>query len=593
MNILSLLKLLGDLGLFLYGMLTMGNALEKMAGEKLEKTLETVTGNIFKAVGVGALVTGIIQSSSATTVMVVGFVNAGIMNLKQAVGVIMGANIGTTVTAQLLRLDSSGAVEGSLLMQILKPSMLAYVAVAIGAGLFMFAKKRKLHDFGEILLGFGVLFIGMSVMEGSVTALRDMPWFQQMFTLFTNPVLGILVGLGVTAIIQSSSASIGILQAVAATGAITYGAAIPIILGQNIGTCVTALLSAVGANKNAKRAAMIHFYFNLIGSVVFIVIVYAANAFLHFSFWDDPIGKAGIANFHTAFNVACTLLFIPFHNVLITLAEKTIKTKPAEESQVVEDLSRLDQRFYSSPAVALDQCNKIILSMGKCGMQNLNMVDAALVDGKPPHSETFRENESFLDRAEARLNSYMLGIKEEDLSESSRKTYAEMLHSIGDFERVGDYAENLLEIYEDMQERGTTFSQEATSELRVMSLATEEIVSLTVTAYETSDAAVARQIEPLEDVIDSIKEALKSRHISRLQNGICTVNTGIPFLDIIHNYEKIADHCSNVAVYVMMRADDAQQFDIHEYRKILKDIRTDEFQAFSSLYENKYLNKVI
>ena len=307
MNILSLLKLLGGLGLFLYGMLTMGNALEKMAGEKLEKTLETVTGNIFKAVGVGALVTGIIQSSSATTVMVVGFVNAGIMNLKQAVGVIMGANIGTTVTAQLLRLDSSGAVEGSLLMQILKPSMLAYVAGAIGAGLFMFAKKRKLHDFGEILLGFGVLFIGMSVMEGSVTALRDMPWFQQMFTLFTNPVLGILVGLGVTAIIQSSSASIGILQAVAATGAITYGAAIPIILGQNIGTCVTALLSAVGANKNAKRAAMIHFYFNLIGSVVFIVIVYAANAFLHFSFWDDPIGKAGIPNFHTAFNVACTL----------------------------------------------------------------------------------------------------------------------------------------------------------------------------------------------------------------------------------------------------------------------------------------------
>lgn len=592
MDLLSLLKLLGGLGLFIYGMLTMGNALEKMAGEKLEKTLETVTGNIFKAVGVGALVTGIIQSSSATTVMVVGFVNAGIMNLKQAVGVIMGANIGTTVTAQLLRLDTTGAVEGSLLMQILKPSMLAYVAVALGAGLFMFAKKRKHHDFGEILLGFGVLFIGMSIMEGSVTALKDMPWFQHMFTIFTNPVLGILVGIAVTAIIQSSSASVGILQAVASTGAITYAAAIPIILGQNIGTCVTALLSALGANKNAKRAAMIHFYFNLIGSVFFILVVYGLNAIIGFTFWDSPIGKSGIANFHALFNVSVTLLFIPFRGLLITLAERTIKSKPSE-SQVIEDLGRLDERFYSSPAVALDQCDKIISAMGKCGHQNIQMVNAAIVDSVPPHVETFKDNESFLDRAEARLNSYMLGIKEEELSENSRKTYSEMLHSIGDFERVGDYAENLLEFYEDMHERGTVFSQEAISELRVMSQAVEEIVALTVKAYESNDVVTARQIEPLEDVIDSIKEALKSRHISRLQSGICTVSTGIPFLDIIHNYEKIADHCSNVAVYVMMLADDNQEFDIHEYRKILKDIRTDEFQAFTSLYENKYLNKVI
>ncbi len=592
MDILLILKPLGGLGLFIYGMLTMGNALEKLAGEKLEKTLETVTSNIFKAVGVGALVTGIIQSSAATTVMVVGFVNAGLINLRQAVGIIMGANIGTTVTAQLLRLDSSGTVEGSVLLQLLKPSVLAYALVAVGAWLLMFAKKRKSRDIGEILLGLGVLFIGMSIMETAMAPLQEMPWFQQMFTLFTNPVLGVLAGLIVTALIQSSSASVGILQAVSATGAISYSAAIPIIMGQNIGTCVTALLSALGANKNAKRAAMIHFYFNLIGSIFFIVVIYSLQAVVRFDFWDAPIGKAGIANFHAAFNIVVTLLFLPFHKLLIRMAEKTIKIEPTDNA-VIEDLSRLDPRFYSSPAVALDQCDKIIVSMGKCGLQNLQMVNAAIVEGTPPHVETFKDNESFLAMAEAQLNSYMLGIQEGDLSENSRKDYAEMLHSIGDFERVGDYAENLLEFYQDMHERGTVFSQEAISELRVMSQATEEIVAMTVQAYENDDAALARQVEPLEEVIDAIKEALKSRHISRLQSGICTVNTGIPFLDIIHNYEKISDHCSNVAVYVMMLADADHTFDIHEYRKVLTDLRTDEFQAFTSLYENKYLSKVI
>lgn len=592
MDPLSIVKLIGGLGLFIYGMITMGNALEKMAGERLEKTLESVTGNLFKAIGLGAVVTGIIQSSSATTVMIVGFVNAGIMNLTQAVGVIMGANIGTTVTSQLLRLDTTGAVKGSLIMQLLNPSMLAYVAVAIGAVLFMFSKKKKHHDFGEILLGFGILFIGMSIMEGSVASLKDLPWFQSMFSTFTNPVIGVLVGVAVTAIIQSSSASVGILQAVASTGAITYGAAIPIIMGQNIGTCITALLSSLGANKNAKRAAMIHFYFNLIGSIVFIVGVYAIKAIIGFDFWGDPIGKAGIANFHLIFNIASTLIFIPFHKVLIFLAEKTIKTD-ASDSLVGEELGRLDERFYSSPVVALDQCNKIIKSMGVCAYKNIKIVNDAIVENKAPHLETFNDNETFLDRAEARLNSYMIGIKNEELSENSKKAYAEMMHTIGDFERVGDYAENLLEFYQDMQERGIAFSEEAFGELRIMSGAVDEILDLTTRAYNETDAAIARQVEPLEDVIDSIKEALKSRHIMRLQHGICTINIGIPFLDIIHNYEKIADHCSNIAVYIMMLADDAQEFDIHEYRKIVKDIRTDEFQAFSSLYENKYLNKVL
>ncbi|WP_458862125.1 Na/Pi cotransporter family protein [Acidaminobacterium chupaoyuni] len=593
MNALSLVKLLGGLGLFIYGMLTMGNALEKMAGEKLEKTLETVTGNIFSAVAVGALITGIIQSSSATTVMVVGFVNAGIMNLKQAVGVIMGANIGTTVTAQILRLDTTGSVSESFLMTLMKPSNLAYVAVAIGAVLFMFSKKRKHHDFGEILLGFGVLFIGMSVMEGSVTALKDLPWFQEMFSKFSNPLLGMLVGVFVTAIIQSSSASVGILQAVASTGAITYSAAIPIILGQNIGTCVTALLSSIGANKSAKRAAMIHFYFNLIGSLLFMTAIYSINAFVGFSFWHETIGKGGIANFHLLFNVVTTLFFIPFNRFLIFLAEHTIKSKNSGEESLTEDLGRLDERFYSSPVVALEQCNKVIVAMGLCAQKNIRIVNAALVSDEAPRLDTFKDNESFLDRAEARLNTYMLGIKDEELSEKSKKAYSEMMHSIGDFERMGDYAENLLEFYQDMKDRNIVFSQEALSELRVMSDAVDEIMDLTIRAYETCDTALSRQIDPLEDVIDSMKEALKSRHIMRLQSGMCTVSTGIPFLDIIHNYEKIADHCSNVSVYVMMLSDDAEEFDMHEYRKIVKDIRTDEFAAFTSLYENKYLSKVI
>ena len=585
MNLISIITLLGGLGLFLYGMTTMGNALEKLAGEKLERTLEVMTNNIFKAILVGTVVTGIIQSSSATTVMVVGFVNAGIMSLQQAVGVIMGANIGTTVTAQILRLDTTGAVSGSLVMQLLNPSTLSYIVVAVGVVMMMVSKRKKVITAGEMLLGLGVLFIGMSVMESSVTALRDSPWFAQLFASLQNPVLGILAGTLVTAIIQSSSASVGILQAVASTGAVTYAAAIPIILGQNIGTCVTALLSSLSGNRNAKRAAMIHFYFNLIGSLVFIVLVYLFRPMFG-ELWYSAIDKAAIANFHTMFNIVVTLFFIPFNKLLIVLAEKTIRSAGPV---VGEDLDLLDERFYSSPAVALEQCDKVINSMGVYALINIQMVCGGILDKKSFPIENFSDNEEYIDRCEARLNNYMIGIKQDELSEQGRRSYAEMMHAIGDFERLGDYAQNLLDQYQLMTEKQLTFSADAQAELDIMRRATEEIVGLTNDAYAASDGEAAPRIEALEDVIDSLKETLKNKHISRLQNGQCTVATGVPFLDIIHNFEKISDHCANIAIYVTMYNDANSTFDIHEYRKVLSQVGGEQFAHWQKHYEDLYL----
>ena len=585
LNLISIITLLGGLGLFLYGMTTMGNALEKLAGEKLERTLEVMTNNIFKAILVGTVVTGIIQSSSATTVMVVGFVNAGIMSLQQAVGVIMGANIGTTVTAQILRLDTTGAVSGSLVMQLLNPSTLSYIVVAVGVVMMMVSKRKKVITAGEMLLGLGVLFIGMSVMESSVTALRDSPWFAQLFASLQNPVLGILAGTLVTAIIQSSSASVGILQAVASTGAVTYAAAIPIILGQNIGTCVTALLSSLSGNRNAKRAAMIHFYFNLIGSLVFIVLVYLFRPMFG-ELWYSAIDKAAIANFHTMFNIVVTLFFIPFNKLLIVLAEKTIRSAGPV---VGEDLDLLDERFYSSPAVALEQCDKVINSMGVYALINIQMVCGGILDKKSFPIENFNDNEEYIDRCEARLNNYMIGIKQDELSEQGRRSYAEMMHAIGDFERLGDYAQNLLDQYQLMTEKQLTFSADAQAELDIMRRATEEIVGLTNDAYAASDGEAAPRIEALEDVIDSLKETLKNKHIMRLQNGQCTVTTGVPFLDIIHNFEKISDHCANIAIYVTMYNDANSTFDIHEYRKVLSQVGGEQFAHWQKHYEDLYL----
>ena len=523
-DVLSIVQMIGGLALFIYGMTTMGKGLERAAGSKLEKTLEKMTGNVFTALIMGMVVTMVIQSSSATTVMVVGFVNAGIMTLKQSVGVILGANIGTTVTAQILRL-SGGDGSGNLFMDLLKPKNLAYIIVLVGVIIMMLAKKRRTRDVADIFTGFGILFIGMSVMESAVAPLADLPQFAELFAAISNPVLGVLVGAGVTAIIQSSSASVGILQALSTTGAITYSAAIPIILGQNIGTCITAFLSSLGGSKNARRTAMVHFYFNLIGSIAFLVATYAIQYTVGFSFWDNPIDKGGIANFHTLFNVTCTVLFLPFTGLLVKLAKWSVPTGETQE----DPLAKLEPRFLTT-------------------IHNVRSVD-------------------------------------------QRRRTAEMMHSLSDFEKIGDYAQNIFDRADEFRQAGLSFSATAMNELHAMADAVSEVLDMTVEAYVTQSVSLARSVEPLEEVVDTMKEQLKSRHIERLGEGGCTMQTGIHFLDIVHDLEKISDHCSNIAIYTIQLVEGAEEFDTHAYAKAAYKSGP-QFETKLKFYQDKYLSRL-
>lgn len=584
MDIMSVLYLAGGLALFIYGMTTMGGGLERAAGAKLEKTLEKMTGNVVSALLMGMAVTAVIQSSSATTVMVVGFVNAGIMSLRQSVGVILGANIGTTITAQILRLDSTGTLSDSFFMQLIKPKNLAYLAVLAGIIIMMLAKKKRTKNIADILIGFGILFIGMATMESAVAPLADMPQFSQLFAAISNPVLGVIVGAVVTAIIQSSSASVGILQALSTTGAITYAAAIPIILGQNIGTCITAFLSSVGGSKNARRTAMVHFYFNLIGSVVFLIGVYGLNAIFQFGFWDVAIDKGGIANFHTLFNVVVVLLFLPFTRFLVWLAERTI---PAEEEKP-DPLAKLEPRFLSTPSLAFEQCQKCISEMGEAAKQNFLLATNQIFTGVDADPKEFRNRESFLDRAEVEIGKYLVSMQS-NLPVGGRHLHAEMMHALSDFEKIGDYAQNIMDGYVAFKESGNRFSEVATSELRVMCEAVEEVIGLTVEGYSARSASVARSVEPIEEVIDILKDRLTNRHIERLNDGSCTVVNGITFLELVHDMEKIGDHCSNIAIYTIQLCEGAETFDTHGYTKNeLKN--TPLFEEQLGFYAQKYLS---
>ena len=579
-NVLSVVQLVGGLALFIYGMTTMGKGLERAAGSKLEKTLEKMTGNLFSALLMGLVVTMVIQSSSATTVMVVGFVNAGIMTLRQSVGVILGANIGTTITAQILRLDSGGVTD-NIVMQMLKPSNLAYVVVLVGVIIMMLAKKRRTRDIADIFTGFGILFIGMSVMEGSVAPLADLPQFAELFAAISNPVLGVLVGTGVTAIIQSSSASVGILQALSTTGAITWSAAIPIILGQNIGTCITAFLSSLGGSKNARRTAMVHFYFNLIGSIVFIVGIYAIQYTVGFPFWDAPIDKGGIANFHTFFNVANTILFLPFTGLLVKLATWSVPSGEVQE----DPLAKLEPRFLTTPALALEQAQRCIAEMGEAAKQNFKLATEPLFNSSvAPNEDVFREHESFLDRAEVEIGRYLTNIHNIRSVDQRRQT-AEMMHSLSDFEKIGDYAQNIFGRMDEFRQAELSFSPSAAQELRTMCAAVSEALDLTVEGYVNRSVSLSRTVEPLEEVVDTLKERLKSRHIERLSNSECTMQTGIPFLDIVHDLEKISDHCSNIAIYTIQLGEGAEEFDTHAYAK--EEFKATPQFAESLLYHQK------
>lgn len=584
-DVLSIVQMIGGLALFIYGMTTMGKGLERAAGSKLEKTLEKMTGNVFTALIMGMVVTMVIQSSSATTVMVVGFVNAGIMTLKQSVGVILGANIGTTVTAQILRL-SGGDSSGNLFMDLLKPKNLAYIIVLVGVIIMMLAKKRRTRDIADIFTGFGILFIGMAVMEGAVAPLADLPQFADLFAAISNPVLGVVVGAGVTAIIQSSSASVGILQALSTTGAITYSAAIPIILGQNIGTCITAFLSSLGGSKNARRTAMVHFYFNLIGSIAFLVAIYAVQYAVGFSFWENPIDKGGIANFHTLFNVTCTLLFLPFTGLLVKLARWSVPTGETQE----DPLAKLEPRFLTTPALALDQAQRCIADMGEAAKSNFHLAIDPMFGGSAASEEIFREHEAFLDRAEVEIGRYLTTMHNVR-SVDQRRQSAEMMHSLSDFEKIGDYAQNIFDRADEFRQAGLSFSATAMNELHAMTDAVSEVLDMTVEAYVTQSVSLARSVEPLEEVVDTMKEQLKSRHIERLGEGGCTMQTGIHFLDIVHDLEKISDHCSNIAIYTIQLVEGAEEFDTHAYAKA--EFKSGpQFESKLKFYQSKYLSRL-
>ena len=584
-DVLSIVQMIGGLALFIYGMTTMGKGLERAAGSKLEKTLEKMTGNVFTALIMGMVVTMVIQSSSATTVMVVGFVNAGIMTLKQSVGVILGANIGTTVTAQILRL-SGGEGSGNLFMNLLKPKNLAYIIVLVGVIIMMLAKKRRTRDIADIFTGFGILFIGMAVMEGAVAPLADLPQFADLFAAISNPVLGVVVGAGVTAIIQSSSASVGILQALSTTGAITYSAAIPIILGQNIGTCITAFLSSLGGSKNARRTAMVHFYFNLIGSIAFLVAIYAVQYTVGFSFWENPIDKGGIANFHTLFNVTCTLLFLPFTGLLVKLARWSVPTGETQE----DPLAKLEPRFLTTPALALDQAQRCIADMGEAAKSNFHLAVDPMFGGSAASEEIFREHEAFLDRAEVEIGRYLTTMHNVR-SVDQRRQSAEMMHSLSDFEKIGDYAQNIFDRADEFRQAGLSFSATAMNELHAMTDAVSEVLDMTVEAYVTQSVSLARSVEPLEEVVDTMKEQLKSRHIERLGEGGCTMQTGIHFLDIVHDLEKISDHCSNIAIYTIQLVEGAEEFDTHAYAKA--EFKSGpQFESKLKFYQSKYLSRL-
>lgn len=586
MSLFDVLTMIGGLALFLYGMNMMGDGLERVSGGRLEKILEKLTSNRLIAVLLGAAVTAVIQSSSATTVMVVGFVNSGIMKLSQAIGIIMGANIGTTATSWILSL--SGIESESFFIQLLKPTSFSPVLAIIGIVLLMFCKSEKKHNVGTILVGFAVLMFGMDTMSGAVSGLKDVPEFTNILTMFSNPILGMLAGLILTAVIQSSSASVGILQALCSTGSVAYATALPIIMGQNIGTCVTALISAIGANKNAKRAALVHLYFNLIGTTVFMILFYSVNAFVDFAFLNDSANAAGIAVIHSIFNVFATLLLLPFAKGLEKLACLTIRDSK-EDVKVTEDneLQFLDARFLNTPSYAIDQCRNVVDKMAEISEQALCAAVDLMGNYSEEQAQYVIELENKVDKYEDEIGTYLVKLSSQDLSQKDSKTLSLLLHCIGDLERISDHAVNIMEAAKEMNDKRIVFSSNAKLEIQVFSELTKEIVKNTVNVFVNADTSLARSIEPLEEVADHLNSEIKKRHINRLRNGECTIELGFVLTDIITNYERVADHCSNIAVDMIQISEDA--FENHEYLYNLDKGENSYFREKYLEYREKYV----
>lgn len=587
MDIFSVLSMIGGLALFLYGMETMGDGLAKTAGGRLEQILEKLTSTPIKGVLLGAAVTAVIQSSSATTVMVVGFVNSGIMKLSQAVGIIMGANVGTTVTSWIVSL--AGIESNNILLQFLKPTSFCPILALIGIIFIMFTKDEKKHDIGGILLGFAVLMFGMDTMSNAVKPLADVPEFTGFLTMFSNPLLGMLAGAILTAVIQSSSASVGILQALCATGSVTFGTALPIIMGQNIGTCITALISAIGAKKNAKRAAFVHLYFNIIGTVLFMIVFYTLNAFLHFAFLGQATNAAGVAVIHSVFNVIATICLLPFHRLLEKLATITVRGNDEDEEEMEglpTELALLDERFLEKPAFAVGHCVTVARKMAEVTEESLVLATNLLDHYDKKTAKRVAVLESQIDTFEDMLGTYMIKLSSKPLSVADNQTISTILHCSGNFERISDHAMNICETAQEMHKKEFVFSEKASAELQTYIQALRKIVSMTMQAFNTDDYDLAKHVEPLEDVIDGINSKAKKHHIKRLQKGKCTIALSVPFEDLLTNFERVSDHCSNVAVCMIQTKDDV--YDTHEYLDTLKENNTPEFRAMYEEYKEKY-----
>ncbi len=585
MDIFSVITLFGGLAFFLYGMHLLSTSLEKMVGGRLERVLRSMTSNRFKSLLLGMGITIAIQSSSAMTVMLVGLVNSGIMELGQSVGVIMGSNIGTTITAWILSL--SGITSDNVFVQLLKPENFSPIVALIGIVLIMFAKSSKKKDIGSVCVGFAILMTGMTLMSGAVKPLADLPEFREILMMLNNPFVAILAGTLITALIQSSAASLGILQSLALTGSISFQMALPIIMGQNIGTCITALLSSIGTSKNAKRVTAVHIYFNVIGTIICLTLFYVADSIFHFSFTNQPISSVMIAVVHSAFNLITTFILLPFSKQLEKLAVITIRDKKLKPNAAADPHSvLLDERLLLSPSFAIGECRNTTMRMADLARRTLLDAIGLLTHYDEKIAQQIEENEEMVDLYEDKLGSYLVKISSKNLSHADSNDVSQLLHTIGDFERISDHAVNLLRVARELHDKNLKFSEKAQQELEIFTKAVVEILNITTDAFDENNLQLAYEVEPLEQVIDTLKVELKNRHIRRLQDGKCTIELGFVLSDILNNYERISDHCSNIAVCMIQIKDSTM--DTHGYLNEVKNSGEPRYTGYYNRFVDKY-----
>ncbi len=589
-KLLDLVKLLGGLAFFVYGMNIMSTGMERLAGGRFERFLGRLGDHLFKGVLLGALVTATIQSSSIMTVLVVGLVNARVIKLRQAVGLIMGANIGTTATAHLLRLTRIEAETGVL--SLLRPALLAPLAALVGLTLLLGAKKVRWRSLGQVLMGFGLLFTGMMQMEAAFFTMGKQPWFGAVLSSLFHPLMGLGVGVALAAVIQSSAVSVGVLQALSVTGLLPFYAAIPIILGQNIGTCLTPMLASAGASRNARQAAAIHLVFNLLGATVLFTASYSLQALFHFQFWEASIASGGIANLHTLFKLVMTALLLPFAGQLEHLARALVSDR--DEPLIETELAPLDDRLMASPALAIEHSRQVAYHMAHIAQTNLERSLTLLVQYDHKLAEAIKEDENTLDRMEDRLDAYLVQLAQRQNTDQESQSITELLHVVNELERIGDQAVNILEKGEMLFETGSSFSPNAQRELDAIGQAVLEIVRHAVDAYRTGDQQKARSIEPLEEVIDLMEETLKSRHINRLRENQCSIDAAFPFIEVLASLEKAADYCSNIGVILIRRIEKLKNkdFEAHDYVRRIHEGNTQQYAELFKAYEKKYFSKI-